>query len=90
MVFNSKPNENSYYCQFLPQLDESRKILVNISIMINGKIFEGLRNILTIGIPLFEAFQCISNKERPNQNNTAYFGITVIQGCCSYLGLFIL
>lgn len=29
-------------------------------------------------------------KQRPNQNNTAYFDIIVIQGCFTYLGLLVL
>lgn len=83
--FNSRPNENSYYCQFLPQLGEQkREGSDDTSIVINGKIFEGYRN-LAIGIPLFKTLQCISNKERPNQNNTIYFNITVVHGWFSYL-----
>lgn len=29
-------------------------------------------------------------KQRPNQNNSAYFDIIVIQGCFMYLGLLVL
>lgn len=63
MIFNSKPNENSYYCQFLLQLDEQRKKdTCDISIMINGKNFEGHRNILARGNPLFRFYNAFQTK----------------------------